>query len=235
MSSVRVGVVSDESLFAKTLCRVVSAESSFRLISIDPVDPAAAGLPASKNPEPYILLLDSRNPDSLGLCQRLSDQGVAQVIVLGVPDDQASAIEALLAGARGILYKRAQAEEVVKAIRMVSDGGVWAPRQVIVAAWGKVVRRPAVAHAIDTGKFEQLSDREKQVLGLAAAGLANKELADRLAITEATVKTHLTRVFRKLGVRSRAELAAAYHGIVPPDTRTSHPTTKQNVVRPKAN
>jgi len=59
-----------------------------------------------------------------------------------------------------------------------------------------------------------LSSREKEVLRHAATGLSNKELAERLAISEATVKVHLTHIFQKLGVRGRAELAAVYHGLL---------------------
>ncbi len=61
---------------------------------------------------------------------------------------------------------------------------------------------------------ERLSGREREVYRHTAAGLSNKELADRLSISEATVKVHLTHIFRKLGVRSRGELAAAYFGII---------------------
>lgn len=227
MTPVRVGVVSDESLFARTLCEIVAAESSFRLIPVD----LASAESAAKKPAPCVLLLDSRNPGSLDTCRRVSDQGVAMVIVLGVPDDQSSDVEALLSGARGVLHEGARADEVVKAIRLVHSGGVWASRHVIVAAWRKAARRPpAIPHTIDTARWELLSARERQVLGLAAAGLANKELADRLAISEGTVKTHMARVFRKLGVRSRAELAAAYHGIVAPDGHASAVTIESGRV-----
>ena len=62
---------------------------------------------------------------------------------------------------------------------------------------------------------ELLSEREREVLVHTATGLSNKELADRLGISEGTVKAHLTSIFQKLGVRGRTELAAAYHGIIP--------------------
>ena len=59
-----------------------------------------------------------------------------------------------------------------------------------------------------------LSEREREVMRLAAEGMGNREMADRLAISQATVKVHLGHIFQKLGVRGRAELAAAYHGVI---------------------
>jgi len=107
MARVRVGVVSDESLFAKTLCRIVAAESSFRLI---PVDPASApGLPRGiLNPTFSCSTAVLRTAWISASASAI--KAWAQVIVLGVPEDQSSAIEALLSGARGILYKRTQAK-----------------------------------------------------------------------------------------------------------------------------
>jgi DNA-binding NarL/FixJ family response regulator len=64
----------------------------------------------------------------------------------------------------------------------------------------------------------RLSTRETEVFRHAATGVGNKELADRLAISQATVKVHLTHIFQKLGVQSRAELAAAYHGLIASNT-----------------
>ena len=88
----------------------------------------------------------------------------------------------------------------------------------------------------------QLSRREREIFRQAASGLANKEVASRLAIGEATVKAHLTHIFQKLGVRGRAELAALYHGVTPrvPDPPTpprlfAVPNQSQTVVRQRSN
>ena len=69
----------------------------------------------------------------------------------------------------------------------------------------------------------RLSKRESEIFRHAAAGLSNKELADRLAISQATVKAHLTRIFQKLGLRRRTGLAAAYHGLIPPSPEAAPP------------
>ncbi|MBZ5556218.1 MAG: response regulator transcription factor [Acidobacteriia bacterium] len=225
MSLVRVTVISDDPLFAEGLRRILAAEASLGLVQLDR-GPARSPLRVAA---PLVVLLDYRTKDRLRLCQDLNRQG-ARVLMLEIPDGEAAALEAIHAGARGLLGRSASAEEVVKAVGLVHQGGVWAPRQVLVAA---LTRRVTAAaddeRAMPAGAWGHLSAREREVLALAAIGLANKEVADRLDISEATVKTHLTHIFQKVGVRSRTELAAAYYGIAP---RTVIPP---NVVRLKAN
>jgi DNA-binding NarL/FixJ family response regulator len=93
---------------------------------------------------------------------------------------------------------------------------LWAARRWLNAYVQKMSR---VDSSTETDLARRLSRREREVFRYAATGMANKELAQRLAISEATVKVHLTRIFQKLGVSGRAELAAAYHGLrVPPNT-----------------
>jgi DNA-binding NarL/FixJ family response regulator len=120
------------------------------------------------------------------------------------------------AGARGILTTSARPADLVKALRMVHQGEIWARRQVM-AAWiehlARDYRDRSDGESLLAGR---LSDREREVFRLAATGLGNKELAERLAISQATVKVHLTHIFQKLGLRGRAELAAAYHGLASP-------------------
>lgn len=116
-----------------------------------------------------------------------------------------------------MLSKRAGPEDLLKAIRAVCDGQIWSSRRVL-AAWLAHLTTPAafapptpVAYEL----YSLLSHREREVFRHAATGKGNKELAVELAVSEATIKVHLTRIFQKLGLRGRAELAAAYHGLLP--------------------
>jgi DNA-binding CsgD family transcriptional regulator len=95
----------------------------------------------------------------------------------------------------------------------VREGQIWARRQTIEAWAERIIAGPSEPPRIAALELG-LSTREKEVLRHAATGLSNKELAGRLAISEATVKVHLTHIFQKLGVRGRAELAAVYHGLL---------------------
>jgi DNA-binding NarL/FixJ family response regulator len=211
MSSVRVSVLSDHRLFSESLSRIIAAERSMRLVPVT----ADSLLKASGAARPQILLLDSRLAGAVALCQRCAPGREPRIILVAVPDEDSSAADGLIAGARGIVYRSARARDVVKAVTLVHQGKIFAPRHVVAAAWEKCLPG-AAAHERIAG-WQSLSAREREVLRHAAAGLANKELAHQLAISEATVKVHLTHVFQKLGCRSRTELAAAYHGIRPLD------------------
>ncbi len=164
----------------------------------------------SQHPPGNVVVLNSAEHGALDFCGALAAMGVG-VVIADVPDDGA-ATEALAAGARGVVYASESPADILKAVRLVERGGVWAPRHVVVAAWTRL--RSAEPPAAHPGAIDRLSSREREVFRHAARGLANKELASELAISEATVKAHLTHIFQKLGLRSRSELAAAYFGIV---------------------
>jgi DNA-binding NarL/FixJ family response regulator len=208
----RIGVLSDDRLFSAGLLRILESEPAFTAFDEAPADGRSAAIGASD-----VLLLDTRMEGALGICAALKRDGGPKVIVVAAPDDDAWAPEALGAGARGILPKSAGAEDLVKAIHVVHDGLIWARRRVIVA-WVDTLTRSTTPPGRGGAQVlvEQLSSREQDVFRHAAAGLGNREVARRLAISQATVKVHLTRIFQKLGLRSRGELAAAYHGIAPP-------------------
>ena len=123
-------------------------------------------------------------------------------------------MDALASGARGIVYSSAPIDEVVKALHVLDNNQVWAPREVIVATWTRIRTEQEKRAAAEIALAERLSAREREVFRYAAAGLGNKEVANRLSISEATVKVHLTHIFQKLGLRGRGELAAAYHGLL---------------------
>ncbi len=218
--AIRVAILSDDRLFREGLLRIVGAESSLVVVGCDE---GASLDPAPCAPGPDILLVDSRMKGALGLCAEVKRKGVPAVVFLAAPDDDAWASEALGAGACGILTNSAGPEDLVKAVQAVHGGQIWARRHVM-AAW---MRHRAGSHGtrqVDEALLERgLSEREREVFRHAATGLSNKELAHRLAISQATVKAHLTHIFQKLGLRGRVELAAAYHGIVPSSSERAAP------------
>ena len=163
-------------------------------------------------------------------------------LLIAAPNDASWCRDALCAGVSGVLPKNAGAGALISAVRAVSDGSVWAPRRVMADCIRHLVTA-SVSRKIGAATLDrQLSKREREIFRQAASGLANKELASRLSIGEATVKAHLTRIFQKLGVRGRAELAAVYHGATPrvPDPPTPArlfvlPTPLDAVVRQRSN
>ncbi|HYM84064.1 MAG TPA: response regulator transcription factor, partial [Candidatus Dormibacteraeota bacterium] len=119
---------------------------------------------------------------------------------------------ALVAGAAGYLLKDAEADEVVEAIRAAHAGEVRLDPQGARLLAERMRRGPAAE------PVEPLTAREREVVGLVGRGLANKEIAHRLGITERTARTHVSNILGKLGLASRTQAAlwAVDHGLVPP-------------------
>ncbi len=170
---------------------------------------------------PDVVLMDLRMPrcDGVEATRRLRDTHPAcHVVVLTTYADDRSVVEALRAGARGFLTKDAGAEEIHRAIAAVLQGraaidpavqhhlvdAVSAPDAVAGSPESPADEAPAVAPMLPDG----LTAREGEVLGLIAAGLSNAEIAARLVVSEATVKTHINHLFMKTGVRDRAQAVA---------------------------
>ncbi len=170
--------------------------------------------------EPDVTLMDIRMPVLDGIAATrllLADGARTRVLVLTTFDLDEYVFDALRAGASGFLLKDAPAEELAAAIRVVAAGdSLLAPgvtRRVIDA----FVRRPAPARVADT-RLAALTRREVEVLGLLARGLSNVDIAQRLFVSEATVKTHVSNVLAKLGLRDRVQavIFAYEHGVVRP-------------------
>lgn len=156
---------------------------------------------------PDVVLMDLRMPrmDGLAAIRALQQRcPQAAVVILTTYDDQLI-VEGLRAGARGYLMKDASRDAILEAVRAA------ARREAVLSAevMARLVERldPAAARP-PAGEPSPLSERETEVLRLAADGLRSKEIADRLLITERTVKAHLTAIFTKLDVTSRAEAVA---------------------------
>jgi DNA-binding NarL/FixJ family response regulator len=204
--------------------------SGFRLIleladGIDVVGEAANGREAvqlAKELQPDVVLMDVRMPelDGIEAIRRLRQAGVdARVLVLTTFDLDEYVYAAMRAGASGFLLKDAPREQLVAAVRTVSRGEALLAPTVMKRLIERFVDRPAPVEAAPA--LAELSARELEVLRLLARGLSNAEIAAELIIGEATVKTHVARILRKLDVRDRVQaVVIAYEsGIVEPGVR----------------
>jgi DNA-binding NarL/FixJ family response regulator len=207
---VRVAVLSDDRLYCEGLCRILATELAFVVVSTE----HRSDLPALRALNLDIAIVDSRMQNAVDLCPGLGSDGMA-VVFVATPNDDAWSLDALCAGARGVLEKSARPEDLIKAVHFVSEGQIWSSRPVMTAWLARLTAAENRSEKIEIMVEQRLSQRELEVFRHAATGLGNKELAARLAISEATIKVHLTHIFHKLGLRGRAELAAAYHGILP--------------------
>jgi DNA-binding NarL/FixJ family response regulator len=154
---------------------------------------------------PDIAVLDISMPELNGivLSRRLAEEMPAlRVLVLTLHEDRAYLNQALEAGVRGYVLKRSAVENLVQAIRAVMVGGLYVdPAIVGRASDGKRAKTPA-----NKGARPALTDREADVLKMAAAGFTNKEIASRLDVGVKSVETYKARGFEKLGLKTRAEL-----------------------------
>lgn len=153
--------------------------------------------------QPDVVLMDLRMPrmDGLAAIRAIRQKWPAlAVVILTTYDDDAYIVQGLQAGARGYLLKDASREAILSAVRAAARGETLLPPQVAARV---------VAHLdAPAPPAGPLSEREREVLALVAAGQRNKEIADQLGITERTVKAHLAGIFNKLGATSRAEAIA---------------------------
>ncbi|MGY0540531.1 response regulator [Nocardioides sp. YJ-D4] len=182
---------------------------------IEVVGEAADGATAVANARalrPDVVLMDVRMPgtDGVTATRQVVEEGLADVLVLTTFDLDEYVFGALRAGAAGFLLKSAEASDLVDAVRHVAAGdGVVAPEVTrrVLAELAGAPDRSAPAGPSDTSLPTDLTPRERDVLAALGQGLSNAEIAQRLVISEATTKTHVSRVLAKLGVASRVQAA----------------------------
>jgi DNA-binding NarL/FixJ family response regulator len=155
--------------------------------------------------QPDVVIMDVQMPggDGLTATRRITATTAVPVLVLTTFDRDDYLFGALEAGASGFLLKNAAPEELVEAVRIVARGDALLAPEVTRRVLARFSARPGRAARPDLAAA--LSERERQVLLLVAQGLSNAEIAERLVVGEATVKTHVSRVLDKLGVRDRLQ------------------------------
>jgi len=210
---IRVALVSDSALFRSGLRSILEGYPAFALVGETSVLPVRDLVRACT---PHILLVDAQIAGALSVCSGLRQSGARPwVILAGADGDDGWAVHALKSGARGILVKSATVDNLIKAVRLVHQGEVWASHRALTLAVEELAVR-SINSAPGDPAIKSLSRREQDIARLIASGLSNQEVAGRLAITEATVKAHLTHIFQKLTLRGRGQLAALYYRSLTP-------------------
>ena len=162
--------------------------------------------------EPDVLLLDLRMPniDGLSALQALQQSNRnTKVIVLTASEDKNEFVQAMKLGCSGIVLKQTAPDLIVKSIRKVHAGEIWLDSHTTAAVM-RQFSSPSELAAAGQGKARErspLSQREREIVALVAQGYKNKEMAEKMFISEQTVKNHLHNIFDKLGVSDRLELA----------------------------
>jgi DNA-binding NarL/FixJ family response regulator len=198
---IRVLLADDQRVVREGLGTLLGLLDGIELVGTAADGEEAVALAAEHDPD--VVLMDLRMPrvDGIEAIRRLTSQGERPAtIALTTYADDASVLGALRAGARGYLTKDAGAEEIRAAVEKVARGDVIldpAAQRHVVAA----LSEPAPVSDLPDG----LTPREAEVLALIAEGLTNGEIADRLVVSAATVKSHVNHIFAKIGARDRAQ------------------------------
>jgi DNA-binding NarL/FixJ family response regulator len=214
---IRIVVADDHPIFRDGLCRLLSLEEDFEVVA--QAQDGRQVLDVLQQHEPDILLLDLKMPglDGLATLQRLQiAKNKTRVIVLTASDDKNEFVQAMKLGTSGIVLKQTATELLIKSIRKVHAGEIWLDSHTTAAVIRQFVANdeappmaPPQQQTPPSRERERspLSQREREIVALVAQGFKNKEMAEKMFISEQTVKNHLHNIFDKLGVSDRLELA----------------------------
>jgi DNA-binding NarL/FixJ family response regulator len=221
--TIRVLVADDQALVRAGFVALLDAQDGIAVIA--EADTGAAAVAAARELRPDVVLMDIRMPEMDGLA---ATRAIAaepalvnvRVVVLTTFELDEYVFEAMRAGASGFLVKHTEPAELVRAVRVVADGEALLSPSVtrrLVSEFAARTKQPAGA---STALLE-LTSREREVMALVAEGLTNAEIGERLFMSPATARTHVSRILTKLGARDRTQLVVmAYEsGLVRPGWR----------------
>ena len=168
------------------------------------------------DPDVVLLELDLGPDNGLDILDGLSKLTPRpRVLVVTASQSRERHVQAICKGAMGIVLKQGGTTELLQAIRTVHSGEVWMNRSMMAEAMVMFQQEPSKAQDPDSQRISALTTRERSVIALLGEGLKNKEIGERLSISDKTVRHHLTSVFHKLGLKARQELMifAYQHGL----------------------
>jgi DNA-binding NarL/FixJ family response regulator len=216
---IRVLVADDHELLRSGLRGMLSAQPDIDVVAEAADGGEAVDLALRLRPDVVVMDIRMPNVDGLEATRRLAQHaGAPRVLVLTTFDLDEYVWEALRAGAGGFLLKDTPPARLVDAVRTVAAGESLLAPAVTRRLVERFVRTPPADAAARDARFADLTDREREVLLEVARGRSNAEIAGTLFLSEATVKTHVTRILAKLGLRDRVQVVVlAYEtGLVEP-------------------
>lgn len=204
--TIRVLVVDDQALVRGGFAMVLNHQPDIEVVAeagtgVEAIDAATAH-------RPDVVLMDVRMPEMDGLeaTQRIIENADwdVRVVILTTFDPDEYVYQALRAGASGFVLKDIPPEELPVAVRTVADGGALLAPSITKRLIGQFTDRLGIDTAL-SGRLDRLTDREREVLVAIARGSSNAEISEALFIGEATVKSHVSSILTKLGLRDRAQ------------------------------
>lgn len=210
---IRVALVDDQALFRAGIRMLVDSQPDLEVVA--EASDGREGVAVVRQTRPDVVLMDIRMPVMDGLAataELLNDPEPPRIVMLTTFDLDEAAARAIRQGASGFLLKDADPEFLLAAIRTVHSGSA----VIAASATRDLFERFAdAAPQPIPPAYEELTDREREIFALAARGLSNAEIAAREFLSEATVKTHISRILTKLALRDRVQLVvfAFEHGL----------------------
>ncbi|WP_433564250.1 response regulator [Nocardia sp. CA-151230] len=215
---IRVVIADDQALVRAGFVALLGAQEDIEVVG--EADTGAQALDLAREFVPDVVLMDIRMPvlDGLAATRAIASDPVlaaVKVVVLTTFELDEYVFEAMRSGATGFLVKHTEPADLVKAVRVVAGGDALLSPSVTRRL---VAEFAAHAKPAPAAEFSELTDREREVMTLVAEGLTNAEIADRLYMSPATARTHVSRILVKLGARDRTQLVVmAYEsGLVRP-------------------
>ena len=203
---IRVLIADDHELLRDGLRGMLDAQEDMEVVG--EAEDGVQAVDEAIKLHPDVVIMDIRMPrlDGIEATKRLTARGenAPRVLVLTTFDLDEYVYEALRAGAGGFMLKDAPPRQLAEAVRTVAVGDSLLAPAVTKRLIERYVSRPP-ADTVRRERFAELTDREQEVLKLLTRGLSNVEIGDQLFLSEATVKTHVTRLLNKLGVRDRVQ------------------------------
>lgn len=199
-------IVDDHELFRDGLASILSAEADIEVIGQGGTGAEAIRLARELLPD--IILLDIDMPDGgLNAARIITEQfPVVKIAVLTASDDEDHLINALKVGSRAYILKGVAARELLRIVRAVNDGESYVP-PALAASILMVMGEEKMISSQQSTPFDELTAREREILEHLAHGLSNREIGEKLFLSEKTVKHYVTNILQKLQVRNRVEAA----------------------------
>ncbi|MFI0451764.1 response regulator [Actinomadura sp. 6N118] len=205
--SIRVAIVDDQALVRGGFAMILQIHDDIEVVA--EAGTGTEAIEVARRHRPDVILMDIRMPgmDGLEATERIlaeSDRTV-RVLILTTFDPDEYVYRAMHAGASGFVLKDIPPDQLATAVRTVADGGALLAPSITRRLIGRFAQRLTVNTAV-AGRLERLTDREREVMAAVARGSSNSEIARELFIGPATVKTHVSGILAKLGLRDRAQI-----------------------------
>lgn len=212
-SKIRVLIADDHAIFRDGLRKLLSSDDN--IVIVGEAQNGAECIKLLARLKPDVLLLDLRMPekDGFAVLEEVSfDEVPTRVAVLTAGEDDRAVVRAMRLGASGVVLKQSATDTLVKCIHRVHEGEIWLDNHVTA----EVMKAFSTSESGRPCEKPLLSDREMEVVQHVAQGFRNKEIGEKLFISEQTVKNHLRNIFDKLGLSDRLELAlyAVHHHLI---------------------